>query len=172
MLRSLGAILAVVLGVLMLAPPHAVADVDCGDFSTREEAQAHFEADESDPDGLDRDGDGIACEWSGSAGSPGAARLPLAWGAVILGALMFLAAPRGVRREDFGDDASYEAERERAQRLTGLEEWWRDGSVRTAGVFIAAVGAAVLLLGSSGDVASDVEPTGRGLCAPYGTSGC
>ena len=38
-------------------------DRDCGDFSTHAEAQTFFESQGSgDPHGLDRDGDGIACE--------------------------------------------------------------------------------------------------------------
>ncbi len=39
-----------------------VADLDCGDFQFREDAQAVLEQDRSDPHGLDRDKDGIACE--------------------------------------------------------------------------------------------------------------
>lgn len=38
-------------------------DKDCTDFSTHSEAQDFFEfAGSGDPHGLDRDGDGIACE--------------------------------------------------------------------------------------------------------------
>lgn len=37
-------------------------DQDCADFATRAEAQAHFDVDPSDPDRLDSDNDGIACE--------------------------------------------------------------------------------------------------------------
>lgn len=40
----------------------AADDLNCSDFDTQPEAQAHLEDDPSDPDGLDRDGDGIACE--------------------------------------------------------------------------------------------------------------
>ena len=41
----------------------STGDMDCSDFSTHEEAQAYFEsAGPGDPNGLDRDGDGIACE--------------------------------------------------------------------------------------------------------------
>jgi hypothetical protein len=42
-------------------------DYNCSDFDTQEEAQQYFEANggpESDPSDLDRDGDGIACEWN------------------------------------------------------------------------------------------------------------
>ena len=37
-------------------------DLDCADFATREEAQAVLDADRSDPNGLDGEGDGIPCE--------------------------------------------------------------------------------------------------------------
>jgi hypothetical protein len=37
-------------------------DLDCKDFSTQEEAQAVLDADSSDPNGLDADNDGVACE--------------------------------------------------------------------------------------------------------------
>src|SRR5918995_964996 len=38
------------------------ADLDCSDFSTQEQAQQALEADPSDPNGLDADSDGEACE--------------------------------------------------------------------------------------------------------------
>ncbi len=37
-------------------------DRDCEDFATQQEAQAAFDADPSDPERLDADGDGVACE--------------------------------------------------------------------------------------------------------------
>ncbi len=37
-------------------------DRDCADFATQQEAQAAFDADPSDPERLDADGDGVACE--------------------------------------------------------------------------------------------------------------
>lgn len=37
-------------------------DLDCADFATLEEAQAVLDADPSDPNGLDGEGDGIPCE--------------------------------------------------------------------------------------------------------------
>lgn len=40
----------------------AVRDLDCKDFATREEAQAELDRDRDDPNRLDRDNDGIACE--------------------------------------------------------------------------------------------------------------
>jgi hypothetical protein len=38
------------------------ADLDCKDFATQAQAQAVFNATPGDPNGLDRDKDGIACE--------------------------------------------------------------------------------------------------------------
>jgi hypothetical protein len=37
-------------------------DLDCPDFTSQEEAQSVLDADSSDPNGLDADSDGIACE--------------------------------------------------------------------------------------------------------------
>lgn len=37
-------------------------DLDCEDFATQQEAQAVFNQDTSDPNGLDADNDGLACE--------------------------------------------------------------------------------------------------------------
>ena len=37
-------------------------DLDCVDFSSQAEAQVTFDADPTDPNGLDGDGDGLACE--------------------------------------------------------------------------------------------------------------
>ncbi|MGJ9459645.1 excalibur calcium-binding domain-containing protein [Oceanobacillus sp. CF4.6] len=58
--------LAVLLSVLFMfgtAPSVFANDnLNCPDFDTQPEAQAHYDNDTSDPDGLDRDKDGIACE--------------------------------------------------------------------------------------------------------------
>ncbi|RSN37036.1 excalibur calcium-binding protein [Amycolatopsis sp. WAC 04169] len=53
-----------------LAEAPAIADLDCGDFKYQEEAQAELEKDRSDPHGLDRDKDGIACEDLPKRGAP------------------------------------------------------------------------------------------------------
>lgn len=37
-------------------------NLDCDYFATQEAAQAEYDADPSDPHGLDADGDGVACE--------------------------------------------------------------------------------------------------------------
>jgi micrococcal nuclease len=42
--------------------PSAVPDLDCSDFATQEEAQAVLNQDSSDPNRLDEDSDGTACE--------------------------------------------------------------------------------------------------------------
>lgn len=42
--------------------PSVPADLDCADFASQGEAQAVYDADPSDPHGLDADGDGVACE--------------------------------------------------------------------------------------------------------------
>jgi len=44
-------------------------NLNCDDFATQEEAQAEFDSDPSDPNGLDADNDGIACEDLSSSGS-------------------------------------------------------------------------------------------------------
>lgn len=55
----------------------AARDLNCSDFSTQQEAQAAYDKDKSDPNHLDRDKDGIACESlpSGSV-SPSTTRSP------------------------------------------------------------------------------------------------
>jgi LPXTG-motif cell wall-anchored protein len=100
-----------VLGGLFLAAPAALAqagDQDCADFSSQAAAQAHLQADPSDPDRLDADNDGVACEGfnysvGAASGGAGASALPrtgagtvpsLGLGAVLLaagGALIWVA---------------------------------------------------------------------------------
>jgi Excalibur calcium-binding domain len=46
----------------------ASSDLDCPDFATQSQAQTEYNSDPSDPHGLDRDGDGIACESAGGSG--------------------------------------------------------------------------------------------------------
>ena len=45
-------------------------DLDCADFATQEEAQAVYDEDTSDPNGLDADNDGIACEENAAGDGP------------------------------------------------------------------------------------------------------
>jgi len=74
MLRRAAAV--AVLSVGAMAPMSGAAfaaDQDCSDFDTQQEAQAVYDRDTSDPNRLDDDGDGRACESlpSGSASSAG-----------------------------------------------------------------------------------------------------
>ncbi len=55
------AALSMMLALVLATPAIAQADLDCGQLSESEE-QAVFEADPSDPNGLDADDDGIPCE--------------------------------------------------------------------------------------------------------------
>ncbi len=68
---------------LLLVPATAFAqsgDRDCGDFDSQEAAQAAYDADPSDPNDLDGDDDGQACEnfdYSGAgAAETGTSRVP------------------------------------------------------------------------------------------------
>src|SRR5687768_1446433 len=73
-LRRLGvvAVATIALGGIGSAPAFAVADKDCSDFSTQQEAQAFFEANQpGDPHNLDADNDGKACESLPSSGGGG-----------------------------------------------------------------------------------------------------
>ncbi|KQS57025.1 hypothetical protein ASG36_18745 [Geodermatophilus sp. Leaf369] len=48
----------------------SAADLNCDDFATQAEAQANLVANPTDPNGLDRDNDGLACEnYTYAAGS-------------------------------------------------------------------------------------------------------
>ena len=57
---------AFALGILVALPSPASAthgaDVDCPDFATQRAAQDHLLAHPGDPDGLDGDNDGTACQ--------------------------------------------------------------------------------------------------------------
>jgi hypothetical protein len=52
------------------------ADVDCADFPTQAQAQAVLVADPTDPNGLDGNNNGTACEDHAFAGVPAAAGTP------------------------------------------------------------------------------------------------
>ena len=68
MLRSLSRFVtalllaAVLAGVLAATPGRAAPTRSCDDFATREEAQAALDADLTDPNHLDTDFDGLACD--------------------------------------------------------------------------------------------------------------
>src|SRR5687768_5342098 len=56
---------AVLVATVALLPIWAVAaqdEIDCSDFASLPEAQTALDADPADPNELDSDGDGIACE--------------------------------------------------------------------------------------------------------------
>jgi hypothetical protein len=52
-------------------PPTSTEDLDCADFATQQGAQAELERDPSDPNNLDADNDGIACEGLAGGGGGG-----------------------------------------------------------------------------------------------------
>jgi hypothetical protein len=101
-------LLAAAIVLALAAAPAAFAqtnDQDCKDFPSQAAAQAHLEQDPSDPDNLDADDDGVACEnfdygSGGGAAAPGGGedalpftgpgdhQLPL--GAALVGAGMAL----------------------------------------------------------------------------------
>ena len=80
MVRRSIAVVLLVLGGIFLSAPAALAqagDQDCADFSSQAAAQAHLRADPSDPDRLDADDDGVACEdFVYPVGAAGAGALP------------------------------------------------------------------------------------------------
>lgn len=56
------AAVSMVFAAVTTAPALAQNDLDCPDFSSQAEAQQTLRQDPSDPNGLDADGDGVACE--------------------------------------------------------------------------------------------------------------
>ena len=69
---------ATVLAAAMCFPLAGVAaaqDLDCTNFQTQAEAQAVYNQNPSDPNGLDRDKDGVACE-ALPGGAPGSGEGP------------------------------------------------------------------------------------------------
>ena len=70
---SLLSLLAMLLMLAFSPTAWAQTDLDCEDFATQEEAQAVLDQDPSDPNMLDADNDGIACEAlpSGGGTAPG-----------------------------------------------------------------------------------------------------
>src|ERR687898_3450609 len=62
MRRSIVLLATAVILALWATPAFAQDDQNCDDFESQAAAQAHLRQDPSDPDQLDRDNDGIACE--------------------------------------------------------------------------------------------------------------
>jgi hypothetical protein len=63
-MRWLSCVALSLVAVLMLASAASAQSVDlnCVDFATQEEAQAVYDQDPSDPNDLDANGNGVACE--------------------------------------------------------------------------------------------------------------
>ena len=65
-MKRLGFLAALSMLTMLILAPTALAqdgaDLDCSDFATQQEAQAVFNQDPSDPNNLDADDDGMACE--------------------------------------------------------------------------------------------------------------
>ena len=55
-------LLVAVVALLALSGTAQARDIDCGDFPYQEDAQAVLAADPTDPDNLDSNHDGVACE--------------------------------------------------------------------------------------------------------------
>jgi hypothetical protein len=63
-------------------PPTSTEDLDCANFATQQEAHAELERDPSDPNNLDADNDGVACEsypYNGGGGGEGGGDLDCAY---------------------------------------------------------------------------------------------
>lgn len=68
-LRATLTVLATAGLTVVLAGPASAADLNCSDFATQAEAQAVLDANPADPNNLDQDNDGIACESLPSGGA-------------------------------------------------------------------------------------------------------
>jgi Excalibur calcium-binding domain len=62
MRRTIVLLAAAVVLALWATPAFAQDDQNCADFPSQAAAQAHLQQDPSDPDRLDADNDGVACE--------------------------------------------------------------------------------------------------------------
>ena len=76
---------------LLASPAHADQGLNCPDFDSQAEAQEFYDDDPSDPEGLDSDNDGTACETtsyssSGSASGDGSSDDSTPTGGVAAGA--------------------------------------------------------------------------------------
>lgn len=67
---SLLTLLSMLAMLLFVPAAFAQNEFNCSDFATQEQAQAVYNQDPSDPNRLDADGDGIACEELPRAGTP------------------------------------------------------------------------------------------------------
>ena len=62
MKRALAGLVLALSALIGLSGVARAQEQSCADFETQEEAQAVLDADPADPNGLDEDADGIACE--------------------------------------------------------------------------------------------------------------
>lgn len=62
MKKLFATLMALALATVLAIPALAQEDLDCADFASQEEAQAVYDQDDLDPNALDADNDGIACE--------------------------------------------------------------------------------------------------------------
>ena len=79
-MTRLALVLPLLVGAAVLIPSApALAAVNCSSFSSQAAAQAYYDAQAGDPDGLDRDGDGWACESNAApmAAAPKGAAAPV-----------------------------------------------------------------------------------------------
>jgi hypothetical protein len=60
--RALFALTTLFALLALAVPASAAQDLDCADFGSRADAQAHLDANPADPDRLDADNDRLACE--------------------------------------------------------------------------------------------------------------
>jgi hypothetical protein len=65
------AVLLFTVGALTGVNKKIFSDLDCRDFGSRAEAQQVYDQDPTDPNHLDPDGDGVACEGFGTPLIPG-----------------------------------------------------------------------------------------------------
>jgi hypothetical protein len=92
-LHKLAAVGGLAIGATALTMPSAFAsgsaDLDCSDFQSQAAAQAELDADPSDPNRLDQDDDGVACESlpaGGGSAEAGDDAAPMPTGSVDAGA--------------------------------------------------------------------------------------
>lgn len=140
MTRSLSFFCARVIAALSLStflivagPGIAHADMNCDDFSDQAAAQQHLDQNRSDPDRLDADHDGVACESN--------VRRSIRWwgvGVAVVGLLLAFGAPRS--RDDHRTPDEVRATK-------GLAEWWVDGSFMWIGCYMTFLGV-IFAIGS------------------------
>src|SRR5918995_4043764 len=102
-------------------------DLDCADFPTQREAQVVLERDPSDPNGLDADNDGIACEELAGGGGGGDGELDCADFATQGEAQRELARDRTDPYELDADDDGIACEELRGNGGGGVPDWSRAG---------------------------------------------